>query len=486
VLGQTNNVGRGPLGVPTNSPVNDPGTSPRIQNRPNVPIGTAATQLDSRKLTARLGGNREQGTDRFPVLKLGSRGDDVRRLQRLLNLHLDADEQLKVDGNFGPKTREAVLDFQKGEGLKPDGVVGRDTWFSLISAGTQEASWKAKPPAAPTKVVAAASTTATKKTVGQWTLTERFEYVLQHCGPYMGSDIRAQFTALLTPTNLGIMVGSLVVWAAGHFFGVSEIADAFLLGFGLVFLGKAAIDAARLLKNVIEITCWASTEAELEDAAKDLAEAIAIIGVMTFFALLAKVGRAIGNKLKAAKAAKAAEVEKSTDSAQVPKKSVQPEGSDIKTETPKPEPAGPSFKHGQSDGGPGVWGKPTTPRSSATTQRSAAYQQKVTGAPPGTEYKVPLKSRKSGYVDFDGYDPKRNTLLDAKDYTDWPPPSPPKPAFLRQEAIKGIVKEARAQVAAANGTPIEWHVPTEAKAEELTDILADNDIVGIRVVETPK
>src|SRR4029077_4887270 len=79
------------------------------------------------------------------------------------------------------------------------------------------------------------------------------------------------------------------------------IADAFLLGFGLVFLGKAAIDAARLLKNVIELTCSASTEAELEDAAKDLAEAIAIIGVVAFFFLLAKVARAIGNKLKAAR-----------------------------------------------------------------------------------------------------------------------------------------------------------------------------------------
>jgi peptidoglycan hydrolase-like protein with peptidoglycan-binding domain len=235
------------------------------------------------------------------MLKLGARGNDVQRLQRLLNIHLDNDEQLKVDGIFGPKTRTAVLEFQKEEDVKPDAIVGRDTWFCLVSAGTQEASWKAKPPAPPTKVVASSSTTATKKTVDQWALTERFEYVLQHCAPYLGPDMRAQFTALLTPVNLGIMVGSLVVWAAGHFFGVSEIADAFLLGFGLVFLGKAAIDAARLLKNVIEITCSASTEVELEDAAKDLAEAIAIIGVMTFFALLAKVGRAIGNKLKAAK-----------------------------------------------------------------------------------------------------------------------------------------------------------------------------------------
>lgn len=301
--GQTNNLGRGPLGVPTNSPVSDPGTSARIQNRPNVPIGTAPPHHGGGKPTARLGGNKEQGTERFPLLKLGTRGNDVRRLQRLLNLHRDKEDQLKVDGNFGPKTRDAVVEFQKDEGLKRDGVVGRDTWFSLISVGTQEASWKAKPPAAPTKVVAASTITATKKTVDQWTLSERFEYVLTHCGPYLGPDMRAQFTALLTPVNLGIMVGSLVVWAAGHFFGMSEIADAFLLGFGLVFLGKAAIDAARLLKNVIEITCSASTEAELEDAAKDLAEAISIIGVVAFFALLAKVGRAIGNKLKAAKAA---------------------------------------------------------------------------------------------------------------------------------------------------------------------------------------
>ena len=199
VAEQPNNIGRGPLGVPTNNPSSDPGPSARVQNRPNTPIGTTAPHPSGRKLTARPGGNREQGTDRFPLRKLGSRGSDVQRLQRLLNLHLESDEQLKVDGNFAQTTREAVLEFQKEEDLKPDGVVGRDTGFSLISAGTQEASWKAKPPAPPSKVVAASSTAATKKTVDQWTLKERFEYVLQHCGPYFAPDIRAQLTALLTP-----------------------------------------------------------------------------------------------------------------------------------------------------------------------------------------------------------------------------------------------------------------------------------------------
>jgi hypothetical protein len=226
---------------------------------------------------------------------------------------------LKIDGIFGPKTRAAAVAFQKKAELKPDGIVGRKTWFSLVLMEHKEPSATPKPVSAPSPTSdtgiatsgpaptpeAAPTTPAPpkKRGVDEWSMAERFEYVVTHTLGHLKPEFRSQFAALLTPTNIGIMVGSLVIWAAGHFFGVSEIADAFLLGFGLFFLGKAAIDAARLLKNVIELTCSASTEPELEDAAKDLAAAIGIIGVMAFFFLLGKVARAIGNKLKAAKAA---------------------------------------------------------------------------------------------------------------------------------------------------------------------------------------
>jgi hypothetical protein len=160
------------------------------------------------------------------------------------------------------------------------------------------------------------------------------------------------------------------------------------------------------------------------------------------------------------------------------------EPAEPKPAEPEPvPPEKPSFKKGESDGGPGKWGDPTTPRGSGTTQRSAPYQEKVTGAPPGTEYKVPSASRKSGAVDFDGYDPQSNTLLDAKDYKNWPPAEP---AGLRAQAIKGILKEAADQVAAAHGTPIEWHAPTPEKVAELQEILSDGGIVGIEVKLTPK
>lgn len=57
------------------------------------------------------------------TLKLGSKGEDVRILQRALNL--------VADGKFGEITREAVIAFQKNNGLEPDGIVGKNTWAKL-------------------------------------------------------------------------------------------------------------------------------------------------------------------------------------------------------------------------------------------------------------------------------------------------------------------------------------------------------------------
>ena len=57
------------------------------------------------------------------VLKLGSRGNEVKVLQEKLNL--------KEDGIFGPLTEEAVKDFQRSNGLEVDGIVGANTLSQL-------------------------------------------------------------------------------------------------------------------------------------------------------------------------------------------------------------------------------------------------------------------------------------------------------------------------------------------------------------------
>ena len=56
----------------------------------------------------------------LPVLKLGSKGDNVKRLQKVLGI--------VADGNFGYGTRTAAMNFQKANGLVADGVVGNLTW----------------------------------------------------------------------------------------------------------------------------------------------------------------------------------------------------------------------------------------------------------------------------------------------------------------------------------------------------------------------
>lgn len=66
----------------------------------------------------------------LPVLRIGMKCDEVKRLQAVLNTY---GYDLKVDGSFGPKTDEAAKDFQKSHGIENDGVVGTATWTALMS-----------------------------------------------------------------------------------------------------------------------------------------------------------------------------------------------------------------------------------------------------------------------------------------------------------------------------------------------------------------
>ena len=63
------------------------------------------------------------------TLRKGSRGNDVKILQRALNLY--------DDGIFGNLTLERVKEYQKSVGLYPDGIVGDKTWEKLLNGKSQ-------------------------------------------------------------------------------------------------------------------------------------------------------------------------------------------------------------------------------------------------------------------------------------------------------------------------------------------------------------
>lgn len=102
------------------------------------------------------------------TLREGDRGEDVRRLQHLLNTQLHPSPKLSEDGDFGARTERAVKRFQETRGLVADGVVGPKTWTAL----GQKVSSTPKPatPPAPTP-----PTTPGVKTPGSWMDVARAE-----------------------------------------------------------------------------------------------------------------------------------------------------------------------------------------------------------------------------------------------------------------------------------------------------------------------
>ena len=66
------------------------------------------------------------------LLKLGSKGDDVKKLQEKLGL--------KGDGSFGPNTEKAVKEWQSKNGLTSDGIVGDGTWSKIFDSESIKSS----------------------------------------------------------------------------------------------------------------------------------------------------------------------------------------------------------------------------------------------------------------------------------------------------------------------------------------------------------
>lgn len=73
-----------------------------------------------------IGSRTKSCIKKMPLLKKGSKGAAVSFVQQLVGA-------VPVDGDFGPITEGCVKDYQIRKGLKVDGIVGGETWTSLVT-----------------------------------------------------------------------------------------------------------------------------------------------------------------------------------------------------------------------------------------------------------------------------------------------------------------------------------------------------------------
>ena len=122
--------------------------------------------------------------------------------------------------------------------------------------------------------------------VSQWRVEDKLGAVIRRAALLLPEDVGKELLKLLDPLALAAMAVVVVIWAFGHFWIASEIVDVILLLLGVLALGSMAFEAAENLIIFATKTISATSEEDLDEAAKHLAEAIAQIGVQTVLALL--------------------------------------------------------------------------------------------------------------------------------------------------------------------------------------------------------
>lgn len=143
-----------PVSTGASSSTTTPPSTPPPPQRPPVPTppqpasstsastitATSATlsQSASTNATPPVPASTSSASDR-PILRRGSRGQDVRDLQQRLNAR-GANPSIEVDGAFGRGTEAAVRQFQQQAHLDVDGIAGPQTWGALLAAPTAAAA----------------------------------------------------------------------------------------------------------------------------------------------------------------------------------------------------------------------------------------------------------------------------------------------------------------------------------------------------------
>ncbi len=122
--------------------------------------------------------------------------------------------------------------------------------------------------------------------IGRMSTTDKTGEAIRRSLPHLPAEARQLVEGMLQPEALAIVVGTLVVWAGSHFFGVGEIVDVILLCVGVVTLGFAIFEGAGALYDFMNTATKARSNADLDEAGRHFARAVVVLGISTVQAVL--------------------------------------------------------------------------------------------------------------------------------------------------------------------------------------------------------
>ncbi len=125
--------------------------------------------------------------------------------------------------------------------------------------------------------------------------------------------------------------------------------------------------------------------------------------------------------------------------------------------------------------GPGQW----TQKAESMSDEARRFQSQKTGAPEGWVYRIRTGPGPKDFVDFDGF--KDGVLLEVK--------GPGYKALLEKmygqdwfRGTKDMLDQAKRQLNAANGAPIEWHIAEPEVAALVRRMLQEKNLDKIKVI----
>ena len=217
------------------------------------------------------------------IVARGSSGDDVGRLQQLLNGRLDPSPGLTETGQFDDKTRDALTAFQRASGITPDGKVERKTWYKLLYGGRvrwpDQAAGRQSIEAAPSE----------KHPVAAWLLEDKFEVVLVLTRYQFSADLRFTFEQMMNRAMRKTLSVILATWATTRVTNGTESIDLGLFGLSMGLIDVADLDVIDDLNSCLINTANASKLIHLDHASTYLARVLTRLGVTLFVALVHRI-----------------------------------------------------------------------------------------------------------------------------------------------------------------------------------------------------